>query len=114
MQPSHFVSTLSSICFAATFGLVVASAPAMASDTMSRNFAVCTQSKGTKQQIVAACTWLIDNAAKENKLVGYFYGIRASTNDNKASNCRDARKVLELVPEQKMIDAANKLIKINC
>jgi hypothetical protein len=56
-----------------------------------------------------ACSWLIDNAAKENELVGPFYGIRASTSDNKASNCRDARKVLVLVKDPKMTDAANKL-----
>ncbi|MGE3987453.1 hypothetical protein [Pseudorhodoplanes sp.] len=95
--------------------ICVGAVPTLASaDTMSRNFAICTQSKGTKQQIVAACSWLIDNAAKENELVGLFYGIRASTSDNKASNCRDARKVLVLVKDPKMTDAANKLIKLNC
>ena len=93
--------------------LAVAPAQAIA-DTMSQNFAVCTQSKGSKQQIVAACTWLIDNAKKENELVGLFYGVRASTSDNKASNCRDARKVLVLVKDPKMTDAANKLVKLNC
>ena len=93
--------------------LAIAPAHAIA-NTMSQNFAICTQSKGTKQQIVAACSWLIDNAAKENELVGLFYGVRASTSDNKASNCRDARKVLVLVKDPKMTDAANKLIKLNC
>jgi hypothetical protein len=97
----------------ALVSLVLAPAVA-AADTLSQNYAVCTQSKGTKQQIVAACSWLIDNAAKENELVGLFYGIRASTSDNKASNCRDARKVRVLVKDPKMTDAANKLIKLNC
>ena len=102
---SRFVAIL------ALFSFFPASASA---DTMSQNFAACTQNKGSKQQIVAACSWLIDNAKKENELVGLFYGVRASTSDNKASNCRDARKVLLLVKDPKMTDAANKLIKLNC
>ena len=107
MTLNRFVTVLASAYLAIAPGQAIA-------NTMSQNFAVCTQSKGTKQQIVAACSWLIDNAAKENELVGLFYGIRASTSDNKASNCRDARKVLVLVKDPKMADAANKLIKLNC
>jgi hypothetical protein len=107
----HLLPHLAALCLAATPAL----AQNQPQDQMSRNFATCTQSKGTKPQIVAACSWLIDNAAKENSVVGYFYGIRASTSDDKASNCRDARKVLQLLKsDPKMVDSANKLIKINC
>jgi hypothetical protein len=104
--------TFQSVAVIALAGIALA--PVQAAADMSQNFAVCTQSKGTKQQVVAACSWLIDNAAKENELVGLFYGIRASTSDNKANNCRDARKVLVLVKDPKVVDSANKLIKLNC
>ncbi len=107
----HFSRLLPIVVLACVFAMPV---PKVSADPLTENYAICINSKGTKQQIVDACTWLIDNAAKENALVGYFYGIRASTSDNKASNCRDARKLRQLNQEPKMVEAANTLIKLNC
>jgi hypothetical protein len=81
---------------------------------MQADFATCTKTKGTKEQIVQACTRLIDNAAKENEVVGYFYGLRASYNDNKQSNCRDGHKVMKLAKDPNVIKAAKTIIRINC
>jgi hypothetical protein len=87
--------------------------PAKSYDTLEADFAAC-QGNGPREQIVAACTRLIDNAQTENELVGYFYGLRASNNDDKAQNCHDANKVLELTQNPDLVNAANELVRINC
>ncbi len=94
----------------------LAAAPAIAYDGQQKDFATCTQGQGkvANADVVQACTHLIDNAAKQNELVGFFYAMRATANDDKASNCRDARKVLELTDDPTFVDGAKTLIKVNC
>ncbi len=93
-----------------------AAAPVRAYDGQEKDFATCTQGQGKvdNSAVVAACTRLIDNAAKENELVGFFYAMRATANDDKASNCADAHKVLELTDDPTFVDGAKTLIKVNC
>lgn len=101
---------------AVVIGLFAAS-PASAYDTLEEDYAACTLGSGkvSKSEIVAACTRLIDNSAKETELVGYFYALRAASNDDRAQNCADAHKVLELVTEEQgFIDGAKQLIDFNC
>jgi len=93
-------------------GCLVA-APAIAYDP-GKDFATCTEGKGGNKAIVKACTNLIDNAASENELVGYFYAMRAAANDDKPSNCRDARKVLDLTANPAFVKGANAIIETNC
>jgi hypothetical protein len=97
------------LCFA-----MIAIAPARGYEAMNADFVACTKGKGTKKQIVQACTRLIDNAAKENEIVGYFYAFRAAANTDKKSNCKDAHKVIELIKDPKVIKGAKVLIKNNC
>ena len=94
----------------------LAAGPAHAYDGQEQDFAACTQGQGKvdNASVVAACTRLIDNAATENEMVGFFYALRASANDDKASNCRDAQKVLELTKDPTFVDGAKTLIKVNC
>jgi hypothetical protein len=93
---------------------MIAVTPAASYEGMKADYATCTETNGTNEQIVQACTRLIDNAATENELVGFFYGLRASHNDNKQSNCRDGHKVLELVNNPNIIKAAETIIENNC
>lgn len=104
-----------SMLAAVGFGFLAA-APASAYDTLKQDYAACVQGGGniSNSEVVAACTRLIDNSAKENELVGYFYAMRAANNTNKQQNCSDARKVLELVSDKTFIDGAKQLIDINC
>lgn len=105
-----------STMFAAVgFGLFAA-VPAVAYDTLKEDYAACVQGGGkiASSEIVAACTRLIDNSAKENELVGYFYAMRMVNNGDKQQNCADARKVLKLVSDQTFVDGAKKIIKSNC
>ena len=90
--------------------------PARAYDGAEKDYPACTQGHGkvANKDIVAACTRLIDNAATENELVGFFYAMRATANDDKASNCHDAKKVLELTDDPTFVEGAKTLIKINC
>lgn len=92
---------------------LLAITPAKSYDTLEADFAAC-QGNGPKEQIVAACTRLIDNAQTENELVGFFYGLRASNNDDAQQNCYDAKKVLDLTQNPDLINAANQLVKANC
>lgn len=94
-------------------GAALAITPATAYDTMEADFATC-QSNGPKEQVVAACTRLIDNAQTENEMVGFFYGLRASNNTDKQQNCYDANKVLDLTQDPNLIKAANQLVRNNC
>jgi len=95
---------------------LVALASASAYEGVEKDFTVCTQGQGkaANEAVVAACTRLIDNAAKENEMVGFFYAMRATANDDKSSNCRDAHKVLELTKDKTFVDGAKTLIKNNC
>ncbi len=96
--------------------LVLALTSARAYDGMEKDFTTCTQGQGkvSNESVVEACTRLIDNAAKENEMVGFFYAMRATANDDKASNCRDAHKVLELSNDPTFVKGAKTLIEVNC
>lgn len=95
---------------------LLAAAPAVAYDTLQEDYAACTQGGNqiSSGEIVEACSRLIDNAQQENELVGYFYAMRAASNDDRAQNCADAHKVLELVTDKVFVDGAKQLIKDNC
>jgi hypothetical protein len=101
---------------AATCGLVLAASTASAYDTLEADFATCTQGAGQVDNgtVVAACTRLIDNAQTENELVGLFYAMRATANDDKSANCSDAHKVLSLTDDASIIEGAKKLVELNC
>lgn len=93
--------------------VVIASTQAFAYDGFEDDFATCTQ--GSDQgEVVEACSRLIDNAAVENSMVGMFYGLRASSNDDPAQNCSDARKSLELADDDAIKALSQKLIDANC
>ncbi|ODA66423.1 hypothetical protein A7A08_02821 [Methyloligella halotolerans] len=101
--------------FVPLFGIaLIANVPAAAYDTLEQDFAICTQGQGSDPEIVDACTRLIDNAEVENEMVGMFYGLRASSNDDAAQNCSDANKVLELTDDPNLINAAQSLVEANC
>lgn len=89
---------------------------AMAYDGLQADFQTCTQGQGqvSDAAVVAACTRLIDNAQTENETIGFFYAMRATANTDKASNCRDARKVLELTNNPTFVNGAKSLIQTNC
>lgn len=95
---------------------LLAAAPASAYDTLEQDFAACTQGQGkiSNEDIVAACSRLIDNAQQENETIGFFYAFRATANTDKASNCRDAKKVMELIKDPGLVENAKELVKINC
>jgi hypothetical protein len=94
----------------------VTSAPACAYDGHEKDFATCTQGQGKvdNSAVVAACTRLINNSAKENEVVGFFHAMRATANDDKASNCADAHKVLKMTDDPTFVAGAKTLIKVNC
>lgn len=96
--------------------VALALASAQAYDGMEKDYAACTQGQGkvSNETVVAACTRLIDNAAKENEMVGFFYAMRATANNDKKSNCADARKVLELTDDPTFVKGAKSLIELNC
>jgi hypothetical protein len=104
------------IVAAATCGLVLAASTAGAYDSLEADFATCTQGSGKVDNatVVTACTRLIDNAKTENELVGLFYAMRATANDDKAANCSDAHKVLSLTDDPNVIEGAKKLVELNC
>ncbi len=89
---------------------------AIAYDGLKQDFATCTQGSGkvANTTIVKACTRLIDNAAKQNSLTGYFYALRAIANTDRASNCKDARQALKLLDNPDLIKHARTLEKMNC
>lgn len=95
-------------------GLVmIASTQVFAYDGFKADFVTCTQGMD-KDDIVEACTRLIDNAAVENSMIGMFYGLRASNNDDRAQNCSDARKSLALADDDAIKGLSQKLIAANC
>lgn len=90
--------------------------PARAYEGQENDFAACIQGQGKvdNQTVVKACTRLIDNAAEENEMVGFFYAMRAVANDDKALNCSDAKKVLELTDDPTFVEGAKTIMKTNC
>jgi hypothetical protein len=96
-------------------GLATA-APAFSYDGFEADFSTCTQGSGKVDNaaIVQACSRLIDNARAENETIGFFYALRASANTDKASNCRDAHKAVQLLKSPNVVESAKQLVKINC
>jgi hypothetical protein len=93
-----------------------AAAPALAYDGFETDFATCTQGSGkvSNAEIVKACSRLINNAQAENETVGFFYALRGSANTDKASNCRDAKKAIQLLKAPGVVEAAKQLAQNNC
>ena len=98
------------------FLLLIASSlpfgPALSYDGLAEDYKICTTGKGNV--VVAACTRLIDNAQKENEVVGLFYAIRASNNNDKALNCSDAKKARALIKDPKLQGSIDQLESTNC
>jgi len=92
---------------------LIVSTQAIAYDGFEPDFATCTQGNN-KGEVVAACTRLIDNAAAENSVVGMFYGLRASNNNDAAQNCADARKSRALAEDDAIKGLSQQLIDANC
>ncbi len=66
------------------------------------------------EEVVAACTYLIDNAQAENETVGMFYGMRGSINTDQELNCADGLKARELISDPGLTDAINQIVENNC
>ena len=98
------------------FGAAALVAPASAYDGLEGDFQECTQGGGNtpSDQVVAACSRLIDNAAEENEIVGFFYAIRASENNDRAQNCSDARRAAQLIQDPNLQANLQELQNINC
>ncbi len=90
--------------------------PLGAYEGLQQDFATCLQGQGkaSSQQIVAACTRMIDNAKAENELIGFAHAMRAAENDDKALNCKDAKKAAKLVKAPAVVDGAKKIIERDC
>lgn len=93
--------------------LLIVSTQARAYDGLEADFATCSQGQD-RTEIIAACTRLIDNAEAENAVTGMFYGIRASNNDDKVQNCKDARKSFDLADDETLKALSQQLIDANC
>jgi hypothetical protein len=95
---------------------LVTAAPAAAHETLTEDFQVCMGGGGKlpAELVVGACTRLIDNAAAENEITGMFYGMRASVNADRAQNCSDAQKSLQLATDVAIKELSQKLIDEYC
>ncbi len=94
----------------------VTAAPVASYQGLEADYATCTtgQGKVDNTKVVAACSRLIKNAQKENATIGLFYALRASANNDKASNCRNARKARSLVKDSNLTSALDALKPANC
>ncbi len=90
--------------------------PAASYQGFEADYASCTTGQGkiTNKEVVQACSRLIKNAAKENETIGFFHALRASANNDKKLNCRDAHKARNLIKDPKLTDSISTLIKNNC
>lgn len=102
------------LAFASLF-LTVTAFPAGAQE-LEDYFNACINGAGQipDEQVVAACTYLIDNAQAENETVGMFYGMRGSINTDRELNCADGQKAKELISDPGLTDAINQIIENNC
>ena len=89
------------------------SGQAFAYDGFDADVATCMQGNN-KDDVVTACTRLIDNAEAENAVVGMFYGLRASNSDDTEQNCSDARKSLGLADDEAIRKLSQQLVDANC
>ena len=106
----------SSFLLAAFIMNILCTSSAESYQGLKADYATCTTGQGrvANAKVVQACSRLIKNAAKENEMIGMFYALRASANDNKASNCRDAAKARKLIKDPKLIGSINALESANC
>ena len=106
----------SRILSAVFFVSFVAATPAVSYQGFEADYSNCTTGQGkiSNADVVKACSRLIKNAAKENETVGFFHALRASANNDKKSNCRDAHKARKLIKDPKLTGSINALIKANC
>ena len=104
------------IAIAAISSVVAFSAPAKAEDKLVENYSICMDGGGkvADEVVVAACTYLINEAAVENEVTGYFYAMRASANSDRSQNCSDALKVKQLITDPKLTDTIEGMISANC
>ncbi|MCB1456809.1 MAG: hypothetical protein KDJ51_11615 [Nitratireductor sp.] len=104
------------IAIAAISSVVAFTAPAMAEDKLVENYSICMGGAGKLpgETVTAACTYLIDEAAVENEVTGYFYAMRAIANSDRSQNCSDALKVKQLITDPKLTDTIEGLISTNC
>lgn len=114
MQNSGFGLLCRWVCL--SVGLGALGGTAIAYDNLKEDYATCTTGAGKvdNKAVVSACTRLIDNANTENEVIGFFYAMRAIANDDKASNCRDAKKVLKLTDDPTFVNGAKQIMKSNC
>jgi hypothetical protein len=91
-------------------------APVAAYDGLEGDFQECTQGGGNmpSDQVVAACSRLIDNAAEENETVGFFYALRASESSDRTQNCSDAKKAAQLIKASDLQSLIQQLQDANC
>ena len=89
---------------------------AQAYDGMEADYRDCTQGSGkiANEQIVRACSRLIDNAAQKNELVGFFHALRASANTDQRQNCQDARVAKRLLKGADLQKQVKRLEAKNC
>ena len=89
---------------------------AVAQVSLEENMNICMgyAERSSNNEIVDACTSLIDAAQAENETIGYFYAMRAIANSNRNLNCSDGRKAKDLVTNPKLIGAIDKIISNNC
>lgn len=106
----QFVISVALLAFAA--GL----SPVQAYNGMEADYQACTQGSGkvSNRRIVQACTRLIDNAARENELVGFFHALRASANTDRSQNCQDAKVAKRLLKGAKLQQQVTQLLNKNC
>jgi hypothetical protein len=85
--------------------------PVAAYDGLVKDYDTCTggTAKAPRAKALAACTRLIDNSETENELVGVFYGVRAATGTSRKYKCRDARKALTLIKNERQRKQLGKL-----
>ena len=91
-------------------------APSAGAQTLEDYINACIGGSGklSNEQVVAACTHLIDTAQAENETVGYFYAMRAISNSDSDLNCSDGMKAKELVTDPNLAGSIDQIIENNC
>lgn len=107
MKPVTVAATLAMLCTLPTL-------PAVAQNPQDMDACMNGAGKIPNAQIVGACTRLIEAAAVENEVTGYFYAMRASANSDRQQNCADSRKVVELMTDAKLRGLGEQMVQNNC
>jgi len=84
--------------------------------SLEENFDSCINGAGkiANEEIVAACSSLIDQAQAENETVGFFYAMRATASTDRERNCADGLKAKILISDPKLADPIEQIISQNC